>query len=97
MVDVRRSTVVHRDRVWVAARGDIDETAWKLAGRLMLLVHLTDTELMSESGLRTDHERLRRHGYNMAACRCVSERNKRIRNISYGSIPNVAQMAARHA
>jgi len=76
--------------------GELDETAWLLAGRLMLLVHLTEAadDLISVSGLRTDHERLRKHGYNMTACGCVS---KRLMVEPYPTVRNVPYMGSRVA
>ena len=83
--------------------GELDEAAWKIAGRLMLLVHIRDfsdgyvSDASSKSRLWHDHKSLTEYGYDMTACRCVSDRNNRTYDISYGSVPNVAQMAARRS
>ena len=83
--------------------GELDEAAWSIAGRLMLLVHIRDfsdgyiSDASSKSRLWHDHKSLTEYGYDMTACRCVSDRKKLIHDISYGSVPNVAQMAARRS
>ncbi len=54
---------------------DVDEAAYRLAGRLLVLVHIVDARegVLSVAGLHTDHERLRKHGYDTSGCLCVSE------------------------